>query len=318
MKPIGGYFELELNHFPEYHQYAIKLNTARSALEYALRVNVYRKIYIPYYTCDVMLEPVKNAGIDFEFYHIGKGFMPMLDSIETDAVLLFTNYFGICDRLVERVVDRFGDVIVDNSQAFYTLPINAISTFYSCKKFFGVPDGSYLYCTKSINQEIETDLSKDRMDHLIKRIELSAEAGFADFQANDISFTGQPIKRMSKLTQALMKNIEYDQVKKQRLENFDYLHRALQDRNEISIDRNAINCPMAYPFLIDKKGIRHELINRKIFVAQYWPNVLEWVEQDCHEYYLATRLLPLPIDQRLDGFDLDRIISDLHDILKQT
>ena len=50
MKPIGGYFELELNHFAEYHSEAIALNTARNALEYALRTDEYQKIYIPYFS----------------------------------------------------------------------------------------------------------------------------------------------------------------------------------------------------------------------------------------------------------------------------
>lgn len=311
MNPIGGYFELELNHFDDYHKDAIALNTARNALEYVLRANEYQKIYIPYYTCEVILEPIRKVNIEFEYYHIGKGFLPIVEAIENNAALLFTNYFGICDKQVKLVAEKFNRVIVDNSQAFYSLPVNSIDTFYSCRKFFGVPDGSYLYCARSLNQELETDLSESRVSHLIKRIEHGAEEGFAYFGANDASFVGQPTKRMSKLTQALMMNIDYDKVRKRRLEDFLYLHHALQNMNEISIDLESITCPMAYPFLLNKEGMRNELINRKIFVAQYWPNVMEWVDPNSYEFFLTTHLLPLPIDQRIDMSDLDRIITDL-------
>ena len=315
MKPIGGYFELELNHFTEYHTEAIALNTARNALEYVLRANEYQKIYIPYYTCEVILEPIKKANIEFEYYHIDKGFLPIVEAIENNAVLLYTNYFGICDKLVELAARKFNRVIVDNTQSFYSLPVNSISTFYSCRKFFGVPDGAYLYCARPLNQEFKTDLSESRISHLIKRIEQGAEEGFAYFRANDASFVGQPIKRMSKLTQALMMNMDYDKIRKRRLENFFYLHDALKNINELSLDPGSIVCPMVYPFLVNKEGARNELINKKIFVAQYWPNVLEWVDPNSVEFYLTTHLLPLPIDQRIDKSDLDRIVSNLKNYL---
>ena len=57
MSAIGGYFELELNKQGEYHQDAIRLNTGRNALEYIILANNYKKIYIPYITCAVLLQP---------------------------------------------------------------------------------------------------------------------------------------------------------------------------------------------------------------------------------------------------------------------
>ena len=42
--PIGGYFELELPHFPEIHSEAIALNSGRFCLEYILRC---RNISVP-------------------------------------------------------------------------------------------------------------------------------------------------------------------------------------------------------------------------------------------------------------------------------
>lgn len=43
VKPIGGYFELELPIYPELHANAIALNSGRFCLEYVLRCKHYKK-----------------------------------------------------------------------------------------------------------------------------------------------------------------------------------------------------------------------------------------------------------------------------------
>ena len=68
-KTIGGYFELELPCKAEYYTNAVRLNTGRNCLEYILRLRQYKKVYIPYYTCEVVLEPFHKLNIEYEFYH---------------------------------------------------------------------------------------------------------------------------------------------------------------------------------------------------------------------------------------------------------
>ena len=147
MKPVGGYFELELRKGEHYHKKALRLNTARNCFEYVLRSRGWKKVYIPYYTCEVMLEPIKKMGINHEFYHINEFFEPVSfpKLAETEA-FLYTNYFGLKQSCVELLAKQFGNhLIVDNAQAFFAEPIEGIDTFYSARKFFGVADGAYLY-----------------------------------------------------------------------------------------------------------------------------------------------------------------------------
>ena len=68
MQAIGGYFSLETSAGEHYHKDAIRLNTARNCFEYVLRARGYSKVYIPYYTCEVMLEPIRKLGVDYDFY----------------------------------------------------------------------------------------------------------------------------------------------------------------------------------------------------------------------------------------------------------
>lgn len=299
-QPIGGYFSLELPIHEEYHKDAIRLNTGRNCLEYILRARKYSKVYIPYYTCDVILEPFHKLDVNYEFYHINLDF-EIVDDIQLSAgeALLYTNYYGLKHRYVEYLAEQYGQqLIVDNTQGFYDKPINGIDTFYTCRKFFGVPDGAYLYIDKLLDGELEQDESYERMSFLLKRIDLGAEAGYADFREQSRLLVGQPIKRMSKLTERLMQSIDYQWAAKRRRENFKLLHKALEGSNQFHIHLSADAVPMVYPYLSEHKELRDYLIGNKLFVACYWPNVLEKVTKDSVEFKMVKALLPLPIDQR--------------------
>lgn len=310
IEPIGGYFSLELPFHEEYHKDAIRLNTGRNCLEYILRARRYSKVYIPYYTCEVILEPFHKLTVNYEFYHINQDF-EIADDIQLKAgeALLYTNYYGLKQRYVERLASHYGkQLIVDNTQAFYDKPVKGIDTFYTCRKFFGVPDGAYLYTDQLLDDEFEQDESYERMTFLLKRIDLGAEAGYADFREQSRLLVGQPIKRMSKLTERLMQSIDYQWVAKRRRENFELLHQSLEGSNQYHAQLPADAVPMVYPYLTDQKGLHDHLINNKVFIARYWPNVLDWASVGSMEHLFTQELLPLPIDQRYRREEANRII----------
>lgn len=317
MDAIGGYFSLEFPLHEEYHKDAIRLNTGRNCLEYIFRTRGYKKVYIPYYTCEVILEPLKKLNIPYEFYHIDIHF-EIRDhfSLNASEALLYTNYFGLKQRYVEKLSEKVGSrLIVDNTQAFYAKPLPGIDTFYTCRKFFGVPDGAYLYCDKELNVEIEQDYSYDRVAHLVKRIDLSAEEGFKDFRRVDDGLDNQPIRKMSKLTHRMMQGVDYEVAAKRRRVNYQILHDVLGKENNIKLRLEDDAVPMVYPYLVPVKGLREKLIENKIFVARYWPNVLDWTKTEDIDYYLAYQMQPLPIDQRCGEEEMKVIIEILTNIL---
>lgn len=312
MEAIGGFFSLELPRREEYHKNAIRLNTGRNCLEYILRVRKYDKVYIPYYTCDTILEPFYKLEIPYEFYHIDIH-LEIRDhlTLKGNEALLYTNYFGLKQRYVEQLAEKVGTrLIVDNTQAFYAKPLEGIDTFYSCRKFFGVSDGAYLYTGTLLDEDFEQDESYNRMAHLLKRIDLSAEQGFADFHKADDCLINQPIRKMSKLTQRILQSIDYEAVAKRRRDNYILLQDTLSHINNIEFQLDDA-VPMVYPFLYPAKNLREKLIDNKIFVARYWPNVLEWNTEDDMEYLLASQMQSLPIDQRYGKNDMARIIKSV-------
>jgi len=313
MNSIGGYFGLELPTGEHYHQHAIRLNSSRNSLEYILKAKHYKKIYVPYYTCKAMLEPIEKCNIDYEFYSINEQFEPVKEyHLSSGEVFLYTNYFGVKNEAVERLAGIYRQqLIVDNAQAFYAKPIAGIDTIYSARKFFGVADGGYLYTDTLLEgEEFEYDMSFNRMSHLLKRVELSAEYAYVEFVVNDKSLEYNSIRKMSKLTDRILMGVDYESIKKKRRENFLFLDAALKKDNLWKIGLSSDTVPMVYPFY-NKSYLWEKLIANKIYVASYWPNVREWCNKNQIEFTLTNHLIPFPVDQRYGTEDLQRIIDFL-------
>ena len=312
-KPIGGYFELELPLKEEFHKNALRLNSGKNCLEYILRARKYDKVYIPYYTCDIVIKPFEKLEIPYEFYHVDIH-MEINDDINLrkNEALLYTNYFGLKQRYVEQLAEEFGPhLIIDNTQAFFAKPLDGIDTFYTCRKFFGVADGAYLYTDAKSEMQLEQSTSYEHTSHLIKRIDVSPEAGFQDFHESDKALANEDIKLMSRFTQRIMQSINYGEVACRRRGNYQRLNEILGEINNLKITLEEDAVPMAYPYLSTVKYLRNKLIENNIFVARYWPNVMEWTGKDDIEYRLASQMQSLPIDQRYDANDMKRIIEIL-------
>ncbi len=311
MKEIGGYFELECKGSNNYHSDAIMLNSGRNALEYILIAKKIKKIFLPFYTCEVLLEAIRRQSVQFEFYSIDHNFEPLFDfgKINDTAFFLYTNYFGLKDEFIENLSKSCKNLVIDNAQSFFSNSIPGVDTFYSPRKFFGVSDGAYLYCTENINIEFEQDYSYDRMKHLLIRSDDSAQNGYDQFCENEKNIENQPIKLMSKLTQRILSSIDYEYIKSKRVENFTFLHQHLKLRNKLVIPINTIQVPYFYPLWLKKNSVKKKLIENKIYIPAFWKSVAFYAPQGSLEIDLYENLLPLPIDHRYGLTEMKKIIS---------
>jgi hypothetical protein len=252
--------------------------------------------------------------------------MPDIKLFSENDLLLYVNYFGIMNNQVKDLSEKYSNLIIDNSQAFYERPLAEVDTFYSPRKFFGLPDGGFASCDKSNKMILEIDNSFDRMSHLLTRMDKGAEAGYDQFKTNDKKLDNLPIKKMSVLTERLLRNISFEDVKHKRKRNFNYIHQLLKNQNELTpiIDDNEYEAPLIYPFLKEgNKKLREKLTDNKIFTAVYWPNVKEWIVGYSHwEMYLQDNLIAIPIDQRYNEQSIcsisKLIINELQNISTAT
>lgn len=314
MKAIGGYFGLEPfeERYDNYFQNAIKLNTGRNALEYILLQRDYSKIYLPYYSCEVLLEPIMRQNIEYEFYHISKDLLPEITNNKPNEAILWINYFGILDNQISLLSNKNINLIIDNSQALYAKPLSRIATFYSPRKFFGFPDGGLVYMKKQKDFSLDKDNSEDRISHLIKRVAINAESGFEDFRINEAKLDNLPLKLMSDFTENALRCVNFESAKHIRNRNFNDLHSKLKSINQITplIEKSEFEAPMIYPFLSENNSeLRDKLIKNKVYVAKYWPNVLNRVKVNSYEYFLTDNLLAIPIDHRITNEDIEYITN---------
>lgn len=316
MKPIGGYFEWE---FPcacgkALHSNAVFLNSGRHALEYILRgIGNITCLWIPYFTCDVVLQPLTKLGISYKFYHIDCN-LEIADNIElgSDEYLLYTNYYGVKDAYVRNVVGAYGNrVIVDNAQALYCAAV-ATHQFYSPRKFMGMPDGGLAVTGVSNTAEsLPIDNSFDRCLHLLKRHELIPSEGYNDFKVNSKKIAEAPLSRMSPISRKIFDSVDLEFVKHRRRDNFDVLHESLKATNRLHIpSMDSFACTLVYPYWVNEgRELKKKLIEHQIFVATYWPNVFEWCEPTDLEFELADHVVCIPIDQRYGKEEMKFIIK---------
>ena len=188
------------------------------------------------------------------------------------------------------------------------MPIENIDTFYSPRKFFGVSDGGYLYTNKRMNEQFEYDESAEFATQLLGRIDKNAGDYYELYHKAENRLINQPIKLMSKITRAILKSIDYEEVKCKRNYNFEYLHSKLQEENFLKFDPSYLDTAMIYPFVSINNKLKSHFISENIYVASYWGEVKDRKGCCDMEKQLVDQLVPLPIDQRYDESDMDRIL----------
>lgn len=99
--------------------------------------------------CKKVLE---GNGIIVKGYNINERFYPISVELCKDELLLWTNYYGCMKKdTIKHVVKKYGEhLIIDNTQALFSEPIEEAYNVYSYRKFVGVSEGVVLNKKTSI------------------------------------------------------------------------------------------------------------------------------------------------------------------------
>lgn len=307
MKEIGGYIELDSYHLPMLHEDAVALNCGRNALAYLFKSKKIKKLKVPYFICNSIINVCEREGVEKSYYHIGMDFKPIDLTLSNDEWLYLVNFYGqLSNDEIKRYVDKYKRVIVDQANGYFEDPLPGIDTFYTCRKWFGVADGALLYTDKLLDDEFPQDESFNRMHFLLGRYERTANEFYGEYNDNNKFFISEPIKKMSKLTWNLLHAIDYDRIKEIRLKNFEYLSGKLGNLNRLKLS----NATFMYPLLVENGSeIRKRLQTNKIYIPTLWPAVFELTSTEDLENDMASNILPLPIDQRYCIDDMQYMVE---------
>lgn len=318
-KPIGGYFELELAKGDRsYHDSPLAFKSGRSTLQFLLETLAPSLVHLPFYTCDGLLEPFFHTNVPYVFYEIDEQLNPKnLPTLYENEFFLYINYFDLKRETVAELSEHYKhQFIADSTLAYFAKGNGRSWLFNSCRKFFGVPDGSFLYGPGDLlTHTIVVQNEEYTVDHLLKRFNGHPTEGYASFVQNE-RLCGGDIAGMSRLSEHLLSQVDHTSVSEKRRLNFRFLHGLLADLNKMEFSADEESVPMLYPFLpncvIDKK----RLYEKNIFVPTYWSDVtMRAGDGFAHEKYLSETLLPLPVDHRYDEEDMTQLANTIKKLL---
>lgn len=311
---IGSFIELQLPKGLEYYNQTLdiaRLNTGRFAIWHAFRVSGAKSIWIPYYQCDSVRETLLNHGVEVKYYHTDHNWNPTDLCASDNESVLFVNYYGIMSHeRMKYLASLSKHPIIDNCQGFFCSPIENALNIYSCRKFVGVPDGSYVI-GKGAGQfvdEYPQCYSSDTAAFLLMRIEYGCEGkGYEARSINEHRIDTEKCMKMSKLTRTILDGTDYDFIKQKRRENFDYMHNLLKDVNKINpmqyYDSETI--PMVYPLVVEDDELIQRLFKAKHFQGHWWSYICNEQPRESFEYWISRYVIPITIDQRYGKRELD-------------
>lgn len=317
MKIVGGFFELELNSSGKaFHQKACALWCGRACLSLIVQKLEPIKIYVPFYVCDTLLEPLIENHIEYVFYEIDENLeIKNLPFLAENELLIYVNYFGLKENYVEFLAKYYEQkLIVDNTQAFFSFEANAI-WFNSARKFFGVADGAYLSASFEFPAYDALPNADSSFEHLIDRLIENQDAAYQEFLVNEARFDSS-LKKISVLSERILASVDYEAVRRKRRENFGAYEESFGKMNRLKLTLGDNETPFCYPLWLDGKIEKTLLHQQNIFVPTLWQDVLKRNKSGFEfEKTFAADLLALPCDQRYDRTDCLRVVSAVQQII---
>ena len=225
MKVIGGFFELLLpkNSF-QYHKNACALSNGRACVRVILQNITIKKCYLPNYTCDAVYEPFILEKVPFELYNIDNNLDPLnLPELKEDEFFYYINYYGIKNSKVKKLQKKYGSkLIIDNTHDFFKKKQFTCWSFTSARKYFGLPDGAFLYSPVEVTNSYAPFVDYS-LQHNIERLKGNQEEAFIRYQAYETSLTSE-IFSISNLSNKMLSLVDIKKARRVRIENFIFLH----------------------------------------------------------------------------------------------
>lgn len=167
-----------------------------------------------------------------------------------------------------------------------------------------LPDNiAHKYSDEYVNVSI---IDKDKT----LEVEETANRYYNDYVDNEELIENLPLRKMSKITENILRSIDYDNVKFIREQNFQFLDNEFSCLNKLKVKE--VEGPFMYPLYISNGNeIRKKLLEQNIYIPTLWPDVFKLCKETELEYDMAKNILPLPCDQRYDIETLKLLVNEI-------
>lgn len=344
--PIGGEFWFDdkllnrkIDNFKNIN--AVFLSGGQSALRFIIQdIEIKQDEYVlmPSYLCTSILHNFNKLNVRFEFYKINKDLSIDLEDIKTKIekykvkAILFIDYFGFYHK--KETIDYLKELrkeniilIEDAVQMFWFERKNFIGdyVFNSYRKFLPF-DGSIVLCNNIKNYNFIEDkyyenINLARMKKTeFQNLQVGIEEDFLSLyeKAEEEYYKREDIIGIDEKSKELLSIVDYEYIFTKRKENYSYLYDGLitNDKLKIMYSKELIydNSVLGLPILIDNRDeIRKKLRQLKIYCPVHW-NILneDWSKKYKESRYISSKILTLPIDQRYNLDDMNRLIYSIN------
>lgn len=312
-------------------KYELRCDSGRTALLLALadwrkRRPKSLRAWVPSYVCESVIQAVHAAGYSIAWYddQPARGLLRGIAPARDDIVIVI-HYFGfpnaILAELRERRTETPYGIVEDCVQAPYTKGVGVEGDYAisSLRKWWPAPDGAAVYA----KQEISEHLSKADEEFISMRSAAKLLRGAGLCEARYLNWVEEsenlliPIPRQcSWLSTKLLESVPRDVACARRRDNWSILNKGLVDSDGLKpLFENLPDqvVPLAFPVAVGggrRDRLRDYFRKRRIFCPVHWPAKADWPDESRR---LSGDILSLPIDQRYDGVDMERILRAIRD-----
>lgn len=315
------------------------LSTGRSAIKYAIQTIeriqpvIKRVAVLPSFTCDTVFEPFLKLGYEVYYYPVERNLTTTSTAIlkavqeHNASIVLFHRYFGFdtldeqVDQMCETLRKQGKYSIEDCTQCLYSGISRAKSDFTvgSIRKWIGTPDGGFavirkgLFLQKPTEPNVVLEREKVKASYAKYRylFEHTGDKGemLAMYRsAEDILDKQETIYAVSKMSSLVQANLNIEELVRKRRENFTYLSNNIKGSVEPVFTLENENVPLYFPILVeDRASLQKYLVQNAIYAPVVWPKDNKQPQQCKGAENAYNHLLCIPIDQRYDIDDMERI-----------
>lgn len=322
--------------------------SGREAIELALislereKPDLSKRCLMPAYMCDSVFLPFLNRGWELVFYSVDRGLLSYGEelfrlALETDpGMILIHPYYGTdtCKemRVPLKALRRSGIYVMEDvTQSYYLEDAGKDVDFVvgSLRKWYAIPDGGFVVSDIPLAEDVLEDgeeQAKKRLSVLTEKWaylhdnthseEAKRQEKKAAYREKNCAleemldhYTG--VRRMSRVTRAMLSEIDEADAAQKREENYRYLYQKTEGLRRLRpiLKRQGGETPLYFPiYAREREELQSFLREHDIYAPVLWPpgeenrNALMGDED-----YIYRHMLALPIDQRYGIDEMERI-----------
>ena len=319
------------------------MSTGRSATKLVLQTIEERNPHcnkvalLPSFTCHTVFEPFMEYGYEIHTLPLSLNLTTNAEDIllcqekSNAGVVLVHRYYGFntlpdFNKAVELLQRKGVVVIEDCTQCLYSSYSisNADFIVASIRKWVGVPDGGFAVCKEgefSIkpNKHDEEMVETKRVASELKyQFLFEGEGDKPTFKAkyreaeNMLDSQGM-FYTIGLLSAAIQAELDVELLKKKRRSNYKMLLTGFRNREGVGMIFDSLPeqvVPLYFPILVDdREDLQDLLADNDIYAPVVWPKADNCPIIDEVAETIYKTILCIPIDQRYDVDDMQRIVD---------